>query len=82
MNLIIIDLFRYFHNFLKFLRSYLMIDLKDLSVKIISYKTANFVSEQALYWKSAHTLIASIRPSTSPRLSFSPEPQFNDPSSS
>ena len=36
MNLIIIDLFHYFHNFLGFLRSYLLIDWKHLSVKIIS----------------------------------------------
>ena len=47
MNLIIIDLFRYFHNFLKFLISYLMIDLNNLSANIISYQTVNLVSELA-----------------------------------
>ena len=53
MNLIIIDLFRYFHKLIKFLRSYLMIDWKNLSVKIISYQTANFDSELAglLAWQ-------------------------------
>ena len=47
MNLITIDLFRYFRNFVKFLRSYLMIDWNNLSVKIISYQTASLVSELA-----------------------------------
>ena len=53
MNLIIIDLLRYFHNFVKFLRSYLLIDLKNLSVKIISYQTAKLVYELAdlLVWQ-------------------------------
>ena len=37
----------YIHNFLRFLRSYMMIDFKNLSEKIISYQTANLVSELA-----------------------------------
>ena len=40
-----IDLFRSFHNFLKFLGGYLMIDFKDLSVKIVFYQTVNLIYE-------------------------------------
>ena len=39
-NVIIIYLFRCFHNFIKFLRSYLVIDWEHLNVKILFYQTA------------------------------------------